>query len=92
MDGILRFIILGGLLVGALITTVICLGVFTAKNNELVSDAHGIGVCLLFVRPESPPPDYNICQYATWGSATVMVLIAILGAHTVMLAVFKYTG
>ena len=92
MDGRLK-LTLFGLLVGALISTVICLGVFTAKNNELVADEHGVGVCILFLRPESGHlPDYNICQYAIWGSATVMVLIAILGAQTVMLAVFKCTG
>ena len=101
MDRLRRLVctIVCGQLWGALLSIAVSLGVFIAKNNELVPNPYGeIGACILFAQSEFEDniiygnPNFDICQFVIWGSATAMVLIAILGVHTIILAFFKYTG
>ena len=89
MDRRLVCAIVCGLLWSALLSIAICLGVFTAKSNEFAADH---GTCVLFYIGDFYSRDYSICQYATWGSATAMMLTVILEVNGIILAVFKYTG
>ena len=90
------------LLVGALVTTVICNGVFTANYNNIKPPSDD-DYCLLFAQyyplhfsvrsaPQIPSfvPDTasnSNCQYAVGGSATVMVLVVLLLAETLSVVI-----
>ena len=85
------------LLVGALVSTVVCLGAFTAKNNEVVAFAHANypdkgSVCQLFVQfsfSDFFPPSYSVCQFVVWSTAVVPVLVAVLGLLSIIIFITK---
>ena len=79
--------LLSGLLVGALVTAVVCLSVFTAKHNDIQAITRtpfGVVVqCSLFIDFASLTVGSNSnCDFAIAGSATVMVLVVLLLAET----------
>ena len=90
-------ILVSVLLVGARVSTVVCLGAFTAKNNEVVAFTHAYypdkgPVCQLFVQFSSSlldffPPSYTICQFVIWSSTVVIVLVAVLGVLSIIVFV-----
>ena len=85
--------VLCGLLAAAVIATVICLAVFTAKHNEIGS-FWPADVCTLFLKqdnlilPTSGP--ISACQYVIGGSATVMVLLLALLIETLLVVFFAF--
>lgn len=76
---------MGVLLVGALASTAVCLGVFTANKPN-----GGERVCVLFYEYTVPVterptlPSYSTCQFSTVGSAVALGLIVVLGALSVI--------
>ena len=86
--------VLCGLLAAAVIATVVCLAVFTAKHNEISSlFPSDVPWCSLFVKwdnilPASGP--ISVCQYVIGGSATVMVLLLGLLIETLLVVFFAF--
>ena len=86
--------VLCGLLAAAVITTVVCLAVFTAKHNEISSLWRTGDVCTLFLTkdnflvPTNGP--ISVCQYVIGGSATVMVLLLCLLIETLLVVFFAF--
>ena len=79
--------VLCGLLAAAVIATVICLAVFTAKHNEIGS----ADVCTLFLKFQPPTNGpVSACQYVIGGSATVMVLLLGLLIETLLVVFFAF--
>lgn len=79
-----------GLLVGALVATVICLSVFAGKQGEINSNSP-FEVCSLFFKGVGEPaPSTSICQYVIGGSATVLVLVFILLVETLSIVFFAF--
>ena len=79
--------LLSGLLVGALVTSVVCLSVFTAKHNDIQANTRtplgAIIQCSLFLDFSSLTVGSNRnCNFAIAGSATVMILVVLLLAET----------
>ena len=82
--------VLCGLLAAAVIATVICLAVFTAKHNEIGS-FWPVDVCTLFLKQDdSTSGPISACQYVIGGSATVMVLLLALLIETLLVVFFAF--
>ena len=83
--------ILCGLLGIAMINTLLCLGMFAGKTNE-VNSAGGRDVCTLFVKL-SAATNPSICHYVIGGSVMVFVILLILLIETllVIFLAFAYT-
>lgn len=88
--------VLCGLLAAAVIATVICLAVFTAKHNEIGSllfRPADVPWCSLFLKQDNLLPTsgpIGACQYVIGGSATVMVLLLGLLIETLLVVFFAF--
>ena len=87
--------VLCGLLAAAVIATVICLAVFTAKHNEIGSlwGLADVQWCSLFLKQDNFLPTsgpIGACQYVIGGSATVMVLLLGLLIETLLVVFFAF--
>ena len=92
--------ILCGLLCAAVFGTLLCLGLFAGKTNEINSDGStvGVDVCSLFVKhvfyvPDTEPhirlrsSSPSICHYVIGGSVIVFLILLVLLTET-LIAVF----
>ena len=88
--------ILCGLLGTAMIDTLLCLGLFAGKTNE-VNSAVGGDICTLFVKISASStlrlPNPSICHYVIGGSVMVFVIQLVLLIETllVIFLAFAYT-
>ena len=85
--------ILCGLLGAAVITTVLCLGLFAGKTNE-INAASGGDACTLFANfqtASSASP--SVCNYVIAGSSLVFIFLLVLLTETLLavLIAFAYT-
>ena len=78
------------LLVGALVSIVLCLGVFTAKNNEISKNSQNDS-CSLFVRflPHHVA-NASDCQWVVRSSIPVMVLVSLLLIEALSIVIFVF--
>ena len=82
--------ILCGLLVTAAIDTLLCLGLFAGKTNE-VNSAVGEDYCTLFVKfSASTLPDPSICHFVIGGSVMVFVIQLVLLIETLLVIFFAF--
>ena len=83
--------ILCGLLCAAIISTILCIGLFAGKTNE-INSALRSDVCSLFLTSKSPlsGSDPSICHYVIGGSATVLALLLVLLIETLVVVFFAF--
>ena len=84
--------ILCALLCAAIISTTLCIGLFTGKTNEINSiGIYGSDFCSLFATLRPPKTaDPSICHYAIGGSATVLMLLLVLLVETLVVVFFAF--